>query len=57
MSRGPAPSLETPSLADVRDRGQECFGKHPCHWQIKIAIAFLKRDRDIVCIAGTGMGK
>ncbi|KIJ05293.1 hypothetical protein PAXINDRAFT_164776 [Paxillus involutus ATCC 200175] len=53
----PTPSLETPSLADVRDRGQECFGKRPCHWQIKIAIAFLKCDRDIVCIAGTGMGK
>ncbi|KAG1762233.1 hypothetical protein EDD22DRAFT_759432, partial [Suillus occidentalis] len=29
----------------------------PCLWQLKLADALLKGDQDIVCIAGTGMGK
>ena len=26
-------------------------------WQLKVADAFLQNDHDIICIAGTGMGK
>ncbi|KAG1802203.1 uncharacterized protein HD556DRAFT_1228226, partial [Suillus plorans] len=29
----------------------------PCLWQMKVAKAFLQKDRDIVCIAGTSLGK
>ncbi|KIJ18403.1 hypothetical protein PAXINDRAFT_70931, partial [Paxillus involutus ATCC 200175] len=39
------------------DKAQECFGKRACLWQLQIAEAFLKGDHDIVCIAGTSMGK
>ncbi|KIJ10932.1 hypothetical protein PAXINDRAFT_85280 [Paxillus involutus ATCC 200175] len=55
----PVPALpsETPSLAAIRDKAHQVFSKRPCLWQLKIAEAFLKGDRDIVCIAGTGMGK
>ena len=53
----PALPLETPSLSAIRDKAQEVFSKRPCLWQLKIAEAFLKGDRDIVCIAGTGIGK
>ncbi len=55
----PVPALpsETPSLSAICDKAQEVFSKRPCLWQLKIAEAFLKGDRDIVCIAGTGMGK
>ncbi|KAG1793668.1 uncharacterized protein HD556DRAFT_1217435, partial [Suillus plorans] len=29
----------------------------PCLWQLKVAHALLKGDQDVLCIAGTGMGK
>ncbi|KAG2737157.1 hypothetical protein P692DRAFT_201661547, partial [Suillus brevipes Sb2] len=29
----------------------------PCLWQLKVAKAFLQKDHDIVCIAGTSLGK
>ncbi|KAG1785093.1 uncharacterized protein HD556DRAFT_1250454, partial [Suillus plorans] len=29
----------------------------PCLWQVKVALTLLKGDKDILCIAGTGMGK
>ncbi|KIK91642.1 hypothetical protein PAXRUDRAFT_149057, partial [Paxillus rubicundulus Ve08.2h10] len=29
----------------------------PCLWQLKVAEAFLKGDKDVLCTAGTGMGK
>ncbi|KIJ12990.1 hypothetical protein PAXINDRAFT_14203 [Paxillus involutus ATCC 200175] len=55
----PVPALpsETPSLAAIRDKAHQVFSKRPCLWQLKIAEAFLKGDQDIVCIAGTEMGK
>ena len=53
----PTPSSETPSLSAIREKAQQTFSKRPCLWQLTIAEAFLKGDRDIVCIAGTGMGK
>ncbi|KIK79506.1 hypothetical protein PAXRUDRAFT_140506 [Paxillus rubicundulus Ve08.2h10] len=48
---------EAPSLSTIQDKAQQCFGKRACLWQLKIAEAFLKGDCDIVCIAGTSMGK
>ncbi|KIK90931.1 hypothetical protein PAXRUDRAFT_150798 [Paxillus rubicundulus Ve08.2h10] len=32
------------------------FGVHPCLWQIKATLAILS-GKDVICIAGTGMGK
>jgi superfamily II DNA helicase RecQ len=46
-----------PSLALIRARTEEVFGRRACLWQLKVAEAFLLRDRDIICIAGTGKGK
>ncbi|KAF9219929.1 P-loop containing nucleoside triphosphate hydrolase protein [Gyrodon lividus] len=53
----PTLSSETPSLSAIRDEAQEVFAKRPCLWQLQVAEAFLRGDRYIVCIAGTGMGK
>ncbi|KAG1806000.1 P-loop containing nucleoside triphosphate hydrolase protein, partial [Suillus subaureus] len=33
------------------------FGVRPCLWQVKVAQALLKGDHDMLCTAGTGMGK
>ncbi|KAF9222188.1 hypothetical protein BS17DRAFT_636574, partial [Gyrodon lividus] len=29
----------------------------PCLWQLKVAEALLKGDQDVLCVAGTRMGK
>jgi superfamily II DNA helicase RecQ len=50
-------SSEAPSFSDIRQVTQDRFGKRPCLWQMKVAKAFIQRDRDIVCIAGTSLGK
>ncbi|KAG2039344.1 hypothetical protein BDR03DRAFT_860155 [Suillus americanus] len=53
-----APNLrETPTLSEIYLKTQEKFGVHPCLWQLKVAHALLKGDWDVMCIAGTGMGK
>ncbi|KIJ15263.1 hypothetical protein PAXINDRAFT_77643, partial [Paxillus involutus ATCC 200175] len=36
---------------------EEVFNVRPCLWQLKVAEALLKEDRDVLCVAGTGMGK
>ncbi|KAI0310478.1 P-loop containing nucleoside triphosphate hydrolase protein, partial [Amylostereum chailletii] len=46
-----------PLLSEIRDKTQAVFGKRPCLWQLKVAEAILKGDKDITCIAGTGQGK
>ncbi|KIK72327.1 hypothetical protein PAXRUDRAFT_180866, partial [Paxillus rubicundulus Ve08.2h10] len=46
-----------PTLPDIRQRALESFGVWPCLWQLKVAEALLKGDKDVVCTAGTGMGK
>lgn len=54
------PETATFECAIVREtcrRTEEVFGITPCLWQIKVALALLRRDRDVVCIAGTGSGK
>ncbi|KIJ62205.1 hypothetical protein HYDPIDRAFT_94622, partial [Hydnomerulius pinastri MD-312] len=59
----PAPNRDTsndlyiPTLPEIRQRAQEKFGVWPCIWQLKVAEALLKGDKDVVCTAGTGMGK
>src|SRR5258705_13940267 len=46
-----------PSIAEVRQRTQQVFGIKPCLWQVKVIQALLKGDKDVLCTAGTGMGK
>jgi superfamily II DNA helicase RecQ len=46
-----------PSLSEIRNRTEAVFGCRPCLWQIKVVEAILRGDRDVVSIAGTGMGK
>ncbi|KAG1808243.1 uncharacterized protein BJ212DRAFT_1222509, partial [Suillus subaureus] len=46
-----------PSLSEIRHRTEIIFGRRACLWQLKVAEAFLLRDRDIICMAGTGKGK
>ena len=46
-----------PTLEEIWKKTQEVFGTWPCLWQSKVAEAFLCREQDIVCIAGTGKGK
>ncbi|KAJ3478405.1 hypothetical protein NLI96_g9780 [Meripilus lineatus] len=45
------------ALSEIREKTLEKFGRRACLWQLKIAEAILKRDKDVVCIAGTGSGK
>ncbi|KAF9473704.1 hypothetical protein BDN70DRAFT_816843, partial [Pholiota conissans] len=44
-------------LSDIRKCVQEAFGVRLCIWQLKVIEVLLRRDADIVSIAGTGMGK
>ncbi|KIK20561.1 hypothetical protein PISMIDRAFT_71516, partial [Pisolithus microcarpus 441] len=46
-----------PSLSNIRMYTQQFFGVWPCLWQLKVAKTILKGDKDVICIAGTGMGK
>ncbi|KIJ64213.1 hypothetical protein HYDPIDRAFT_71054, partial [Hydnomerulius pinastri MD-312] len=41
----------------IRECTQQVFGVRPCLWQLKVAEALLKGDKDVLCTAGTGMGK
>ena len=50
-------SKQPHSLSDIRSLTQSTFHHYPCLWQAKTVEAILKRDRDVVIIAGTGMGK
>ena len=46
-----------PSISDIRNKTQQFFGVRPCLWQIRVVQEILKGERDVVLIAGTGMGK
>ncbi|KAG0694255.1 P-loop containing nucleoside triphosphate hydrolase protein [Suillus ampliporus] len=48
---------EVPSFSAIREKLQNHFSKRACLWQLKVTDAFLQNDHDIICIAGTGMGK
>ncbi|KAF8152224.1 P-loop containing nucleoside triphosphate hydrolase protein [Crassisporium funariophilum] len=46
-----------PTLSEIRETTQRKFGVRPCLWQFKVVEAILRGDKDVVSIAGTGMGK
>ncbi|KIK76827.1 hypothetical protein PAXRUDRAFT_168656 [Paxillus rubicundulus Ve08.2h10] len=46
-----------PTLTEIWQRALKKFGVRPCLWQLKVAEGLLKGDKDVVCTAGTGMGK
>jgi len=46
-----------PSFDEIRLKTFENFKKVPCAWQIHVCEAVLRGDRDVISIAGTGMGK
>ena len=46
-----------PSLPDIREATKKKFGCDPCLWQMKIAQAILKGDRDVILTSATGSGK
>ncbi|KIK32303.1 hypothetical protein CY34DRAFT_27239 [Suillus luteus UH-Slu-Lm8-n1] len=50
-------SQQIPTFADIRSRALEKFSVKPCLWQLKVVQTLLKGDQDVVCTAGTGMGK
>lgn len=50
-------STPVPSISDIRKRAEDILDLRPCLWQLKVVQALLKRDQDVLCIAGTGMGK
>ena len=49
--------VSIPTSSTIQARTQEVFHVKPCLWQIKVAEAILQGDKDVLCIAGTGMGK
>ena len=49
--------MPLPELSAIRDKTQQVFGRRACLWQLKVAEAILKKDKDVVCISGTGSGK
>lgn len=50
-------SLPAPSVEDIRERTLAKFNKRPCLWQVQVARALLEGNRNVVCTAGTSMGK
>ncbi|KAG1723959.1 P-loop containing nucleoside triphosphate hydrolase protein [Suillus lakei] len=50
-------SPDIPSLGQIWSVTQQKFGVRPCLWQVKVAEVLLKGDHDVLCTAGTGMGK
>ena len=49
--------VNLPSYSEIHNSTEKAFGLRLCLWQIKVMEAILKRDRDVVSIAGMGMGK
>lgn len=49
--------VSIPSVDEIRGKALEVFEKRPCLWQANICQAVLKGTRDVISIAGTGMGK
>ncbi|OCH92647.1 P-loop containing nucleoside triphosphate hydrolase protein, partial [Obba rivulosa] len=46
-----------PSLDEIRQKTQRAFGRLPCLWQAKVTRDILKGDKDVICVAPTGLGK
>ena len=50
-------SVNILTSTEIQKRTHEIFGVRPCLWQVKVATAILHGDKDVICMAGTGMGK
>ena len=46
-----------PTFSEVVQKTEEVFGFKPCTWQVKVAMALIKREKDVVRVSGTGSGK
>ncbi|KAG9312051.1 hypothetical protein JVU11DRAFT_7332 [Chiua virens] len=46
-----------PTISAIRACAQEVFHVRPCLWQIEVAKTLLEGGKDVLCIAGTGMGE
>jgi hypothetical protein len=61
LDRNPGPGshqvLSIPSIDDIRRKAFDVLGKRPCLWQAHVCQALLEGNRDVISIAGTGMGK
>ena len=44
-------------VTKLRELCQQTLGSSPCLWQIRAAIAILKGEKDVICVARTGAGK
>ncbi|KAI6002189.1 P-loop containing nucleoside triphosphate hydrolase protein [Pisolithus orientalis] len=46
-----------PTLSNIATCTPEVFGIQPCQWQLQVVEAIMKGGCNVLCIAGTGMGK
>ncbi|KAI6097399.1 P-loop containing nucleoside triphosphate hydrolase protein, partial [Pisolithus croceorrhizus] len=46
-----------PLLSNFQTWTQQVFGIRPCLWQVRVAKEILRGEKDIICMAGMGMGK
>lgn len=50
-------SCSSELVKDIRTVCLSTLGVSPCLWQIRVALAILKAQKDIICVARTGAGK
>ena len=50
-------SCSTTLVTEIRNLCQQKLGSSPCLWQIRTALAILKGQKDVICVARTGAGK
>ena len=46
-----------PSTEEIYEKTKAVFGYGPCLWQVEVAKMLLEKEKDVICIAGTGSGK
>ena len=52
-----SPPTSIPTFSAIQTHTLDIFHVRPCLWQMKVADTILRANNDILCIAGTGMGK
>ncbi|KAI5999683.1 P-loop containing nucleoside triphosphate hydrolase protein [Pisolithus albus] len=57
LSLAPNQPHVLPSLSNFQTQTQQVFGVRPCLWQVRVAEEILRGEKDVICMAGTGMGK
>ncbi|KAG6370627.1 hypothetical protein JVT61DRAFT_11253 [Boletus reticuloceps] len=55
-NQSPPSPTSIPTFPAIRTCTHDVFHVRPCLWQMKVVDAIL-RGNDVLCIAGTGMGK